>query len=1064
MTTIGHEMILASAGSGKTYALTNRFIELLAHGAPPDRIVALTFTRKAAGEFFDKILEKLAHAAGDAAAAVKLAGEIGMPALGTREFLAMLRGVIDTMPRLRLGTLDGFFARVVRTFPLELGLAGAFEVMEEHAARAERERVLRRMFAGGASELVPEQREFAEAFKRATFGREEKRLGAWLDAFLDEHHQIWLAAPELARWGKADLIWPAGCAWLAAGDALAASRELRAWLAWADVADKQRGRWENFIAAVAVWRPGEAIVRELNYVLEKALAAWADVGAGRPVTLEFDRKKQELTATASAALAVLVRRVMGGEITRRLEMTRGIAELLRGYEAVYHDAVRRAGKLGFDDVRRLLEPGDGGPVLSCGEAAAENRLAINYRLDGEIDHWLLDEFQDTSFAQWSVLRGLIDEAVQDAERRRSFFYVGDVKQAIFGWRGGDAALFREIFSLYNAAMPGAIVERHLDQSWRSGPAVVEMVNAVFGDAAAVAGLLPGGAGGKWNDEWRAHVSAVPQHTGQAALLHGVDVAERRQMALEIIREIDPLQRGLSCAVLVRDNAGAAEIAEFLREGGVPALAESDLCVCADNPAGAALLALVQSAVHPGDTLAWEHVQMSPLGAVLREEGIEFQEQLTQRVLRQIHRDGFERLTVFWASRIEARLAAEDAFTRARLRQFAAAAGSFDATGSRDAGEFVSFMRDFTARDPEGATVVRVMTVHKAKGLGFDVVVLPELEGKKLDERRDGLAVQRAPDRSIQWVLSLPPKVFCDNDPVLAANARAAEAEAGQENLSLLYVAMTRAKRAMYLLAKPPGDSVSRNFPRLLAETLGEQAEPIRVGNAVFAGAWTAGDPNWHTALRPVEKATDSALKDAVSVAGLTRAPRRQARRPSAQHDGVLAAAALFSLEGGGAAEFGTAVHQCFAGVEWAGEGESERLASSWETGGPAAMQALACWRAAELAQVWVKPAGAARVEVWRERVFEIVLDGAWVTGVFDRVVIERDASGRAVRATVFDFKTDRVESVEEVAAAVARHADQLNLYRRVVRVLAGICLPEVACELVFTRLLRRLRVPSLENG
>ena len=62
----GHVMILASAGSGKTYALTNRFVQLLAGGAGPERIVALTFTRKAAGEFFDEILHKLASAASDA--------------------------------------------------------------------------------------------------------------------------------------------------------------------------------------------------------------------------------------------------------------------------------------------------------------------------------------------------------------------------------------------------------------------------------------------------------------------------------------------------------------------------------------------------------------------------------------------------------------------------------------------------------------------------------------------------------------------------------------------------------------------------------------------------------------------------------------------------------------------------------------------------------------------------------------------------------------------------------------------------------------------------------------
>lgn len=1071
MKPLKHEMILASAGSGKTYALTNRFVELLARGEAPERIVALTFTRKAAGEFFDKILEKLATAAREPKAAAKLASEIGQPQLGPKEFLGLLRTVVEAMPRLRLGTLDGFFARVVRSFPLELGLAGDFEVMEEHVARRERQRVLRQMFARGTGGLAPAQKEFAEAFKRATFGREEKRLGAWLEAFLDEHHEIWLAAPEIERWGEPALIWPEGCAWLAGGDALAASRELRTWIAAAGLTDKARGRWDDFISAVAAWLPGATPPRPLVYLLEKALAVWPDLEAGRAVTLEFDRKKQELTPPASAALAVLVRRVVGGELARHLATTRGLGEVLRGYETVYHDAVRRAGKLGFDDVRRLLEPGDGVRALTQ-NADETSRLFIDYRLDAEIDHWLLDEFQDTSFGQWSVLRGLIDEAVQDPEGRRSLFYVGDVKQAIFGWRGGDAGLFREIFSHYNSVAAGTIVERHLVDSWRSGPPLIEMVNAVFGGAEALANLFPHETSARWNREWRTHVSAVPQHTGQAAWLHGEDEFARRQLTLDLIRELDPLSRGLTCAVLVRDNGTAAELAEFLREGDVPAVAESDLRVCADNPAGAALLALVQAAAHPGDTLAWQHVQLTPLGAVLAAEGIATPEALTLRVLGQIHAEGFERLAEFWARKLEPHLAADDAFSRERLRQFAAAAGAFDATGSRDAAEFGAFMQGHTVRDGESAAVVRVMTIHKSKGLGFDVVVLPELEGKKLDQARDGLAVRRAADRSVEWVLDLPPKLYCEGDAVLAAHVREAEAEAGYENLSLLYVAMTRAKRAMFVLTKPPGDSSSRNYPRVLAATLGvgsddgadaeAEPEPIRVGSLRLAGAWSAGDPDWHLAVSPPVEA-ERPSEDIVPVEA-PAAVRRTARRPSGEKDGVLEAARLFSLESSRAVEFGHAVHALFSEVEWGSAAEVAALASAWaeretEASGPATDEVLACLRAPALAAVWARKP---RTELWRERAFEIVLDDEWVTGVFDRVVIERDAAGRAVRATVIDFKTDRLgpDTAADLARAAERHAPQLALYRRVVAVLAGLPLGAVACELIMTQARARVSVTA----
>ena len=241
MTPLRHIMIMASAGSGKTYALTNRFVELLARGAAPERIVALTFTRKAAGEFFDEILQKLARAALDAAYAAELAHDLGFPELGGADFLRLLRSMVDAMPRLRLGTLDSFFARIARAFPLELGIAGDFELLQEHAAMLERQRVLTRMFSRTGVDLDAAQTEFVEAFKRATFGAEEKQLRARLDAFLDEHQENFLRAPHAALWGDVARIWPQGCRWLEAKIAVAEEvRELRA--ALGPLTDGQRVR------------------------------------------------------------------------------------------------------------------------------------------------------------------------------------------------------------------------------------------------------------------------------------------------------------------------------------------------------------------------------------------------------------------------------------------------------------------------------------------------------------------------------------------------------------------------------------------------------------------------------------------------------------------------------------------------------------------------------------------------------------------------------------------------------------------------------------------------------
>jgi hypothetical protein len=162
------------------------------------------------------------------------------------------------------------------------------------------------------------------------------------------------------------------------------------------------------------------------------------------------------------------------------------------------------------------------------------------------------------------------------------------------------------------------------------------------------------------------------------------------------------------------------------------------------------------------------------------------------------------------------------------------------------------------------------------------------------------------------------------------------------------------------------------------------------------------------------------------------------------------------LEGGRAADFGAAVHAYLAGVEWGGGQDAARWAGLWGDQDPAAAEALACLRAPELAEVWAKPSDSARAVAWRERSFEIVLDGAWVTGVFDRVVVKQDAAGQPVDATIWDFKTDRVGSEAEIAAAAERHGGQLALYRRVIAVLTGLAASRVSCELVFTRLRRRM--------
>jgi len=1067
---IGHEMIRASAGSGKTYALTNRFVRLLALGVEPERIVALTFTRKAAGEFLDAILQKLASCALNETAAVRLGAELGLPpeAVRPERFRGLLRAVVDSLHRLRLGTLDGFFMEIAQSFALEIGLGGRVELLEAHAEAQAKSRVLAQLFAESSTRLNASQQEFIEAFKEATFGQEAKRVADQLGSFIDAHQEVFLEAPEAG---------PPNLGGFVLGDyeAVMSSGVLALREAFEESAgewdEKRRQWWAQLFEELESWAPGS----EPRTPLKNLFDALPEMNV-----VMMSRKRVEVSGKLRDALLAVARAVLGGELARRVAMTRGIYAVLAAYEAVYDAQVRRAGQLTFADVERLLLPAQLGTGL--GGETEEQRLMLDYRLDAQIDHWMLDEFQDTSFGQWSILKNLIDEVIQDPDGRRSFFYVGDVKQAIYSWRGGDPRLFGEVFSHYNAApgtageLRGAISERHLDESWRSGPPIIEMVNRVFGAAEVLEDLFCEtdgessdgdwceSAGGvrEWNAQWRDHRSARPELGGHAALLlvegdsRNKEVGKHARFAttLALLRELPLPSAEFSIAVLVQNNATAAELSDYLRrEGGIEAVAEADLHVCTDNPVGAALLACVQAAAHPGDRLARAHVAASPfLGGGL--SPLDLAEPLF----------GLGPII----ERLEAQLS-EDTFGRLRLRQWSLAAAEFEAGvgagGSRDPDEFIAFMRRYTLREPDSAGVVRAMTIHKSKGLGFDAVILPDLEGQRLAQKRDGLAVKRDEERQVEWVLDLPRREIAEQVEVLRDTLREAEAEGLYENLSKLYVAMTRAKRALYtIIEAPKPTSKSANFPKLLVETLSEgfighgvavadratapegadAPREVRVGAVALRGLWEAGD--FGSVVAGVQAVAAPEVEPRtwpvrVEGAGEPQFLRLVARRPSDNESGMRTAEQLFAWSSArsDSVSLGREVHRLFAQVGW---DESPTAARRRELG-EAEKTVAACLTAPALAQVW---APRPNCELWRERRFEAVIGDQWITGVFDRVIVDCAENGDPLRAEVYDFKTD-----EDTAGAAQRHAPQLALYRAAVAQLTGLPEAKVRSFLVLTK-------------
>lgn len=240
-------------------------------------------------------------------------------------------------------------------------------------------------------------------------------------------------------------------------------------------------RWIRFAEAARAHAPGTPWVPAFNYLFEKLLGNYEEIEAGSS-TLVIERRKQELTPEQCGILAEITRRLVNAELENRLSRTRGIYSVINEYERTYGRLVRRRGKLTFADLLIILTSADDSSPLLSQTPDDDSRLQIDFRLDGRFDHWLLDEFQDTNYLQWRAIENLVDETVQDSSGQRTLFQVGDVKQAIYGWRGGDVRLFDEIQRRYQGEDgESRIVERRLDTSYRSGPDITGMINRVFGD-------------------------------------------------------------------------------------------------------------------------------------------------------------------------------------------------------------------------------------------------------------------------------------------------------------------------------------------------------------------------------------------------------------------------------------------------------------------------------------------------------------------------------------------------------------------------------------------------------
>lgn len=1045
-----NEMILASAGSGKTYQLTNRYIGLLADGRAPESIVALTFTRKAAGEFFEAILDKLATAASSPEKASALAEQLEREDLTQVDFRRYLRLFIDRMPQLTLGTLDSFFANIVRNFPFEFGLGGGYQILDDHLGAIERERVYRHVFQRRADN-AEEQSEFLQSFKLATFGQEESSLLKLLDGFVTKHHYLYLTAPNPAKWGNPATIWPRGTRWYPfETDIDEALRELLESIGGSPLLNGQWERWDKFAKSLPNHSPGNSFATEVNYIVGKLLEKMGDLEM-EDAKLTIERKLQQMTPEQCEILLNIANHVVSAELDVRLKRTRGIWMVLHRYERVYSTLVRQRGKLSFFDLALILAGSATGdakrPILSQ-RPGGDARMQIDFRLDARFQHWLLDEFQDTSRLQWSVIENLVDEAIQDISGERTFFQVGDVKQAIYAWRGGDVKLFQEIRDRY-AEGGRPLREKPLNTSYRSCPDVIRPINLVFGDQAALEQTCGADAVRRW--DWREHRSHNSGWSGYTSLFHpeGVekatdtDKAEARYaLMLELLKEADPVGRGHTCAILTRNNKQGNSIVDYIRaHSDIPVINESDIAVGRDNPLSAAILSLFQFAAHPGDTFAREHLRMTPFAAVFEKESLSFQ-QLSAEILRSIQRKGVEATVEIWLEKLIASGVQLDDFSQRRAGELSNAAHFFDQSGSRDLSEFLTFAGNYKLREPGLRGVVQVLTIHKSKGLGFDVVFLPELGGTSLDSIDEKIAVHRDEAGGIEWIYQVPPKLISQIDPELERHRNETKTEAAYEELCVYYVAMTRAKRANFLIIdEPKKTSTARNFSNHLNATLSTgSGAPYVSGQTSGSILFQSGSREWwsHPSAAPKPPAPPKPERTLTFTSSKPRFIRGKRRTPSDNAESSLPAELVFSRTGGDARAFGRAVHGIFESIEWLTNWQVPEPSGDIETRALLAVQS--CLSNPDIAALFTPDPDNPPIKLWREQRFEMLDNKQWISGALDRAHIWSD------RAEIIDFKTDKNPGPE----SSEKYADQIALYRQALAKLTGLPPVAITAKLIFT--------------
>ncbi len=823
--------VSANAGAGKTSLLTGRVLSLLLAGIEPGKMLCLTFTNAAAAEMESRVLGELGNwvmmERGDLSAALsKLIG--GKPDERT---LAHARGlfakVLESPEGVHIQTIHGFCQSLLRRFPVEAEVSPHFAVMD---ARTEQEMLAEarlRLFARAGEGAVPLQ----QAIRRLAHDLSETSLNNLLAEIIgNKRHFRLLLATQAAIHDATDMLWKqSGVVANATVESLIAKYfvydafQLTALRQAADLLLQGGSKDTQTGQGLADWLASSEKTSQRADAYRRAFLT-------EKMTLrEIIVTKKALPAELREAVMAEVERVMQfDEAWRSLVIARRSADVLLIAHALLalYDSLKQAhARMDYDDL-----------ILTASALLKRPGIApwVLYKLDGGIDHILVDEAQDTSPEQWSIVEALTQEFYAGQGRKdivRSLFIVGDEKQSIYRFQGADVHALGRMQDYFRQRIDESAGTAHhisLIKSYRSLPAVLSAVDAIFASARARDGLM-------FEDSQLLHTPTRSGHDGLVELMPLLipdesNTSTTGRLVRQVADTIDgwlkqrllleskgrPVEPGDIMVLVQRRGSFVDRLSRALKRKNIP-VAGIDRMALGDNLAVQDLLALGQCLLLPQDDLTLAALLKSPIGGISEEELFVLaygrgDKSLWDRLGQSVHTQIYELLTDLRARvdfispyelytylldtrgmrrRITGRMGEEYSDP---IDEFLSQALVYEQSHPPSLQGFLHWLacsESEIKRDMEQARgAVRIMTVHGAKGLQAPVVILPDTTS--LPPARDSLLWDR------ENHIPLWPQ-GSRGDNALCRSLRDQERQSVYaESRRLLYVAMTRAEDQLHI--------------------------------------------------------------------------------------------------------------------------------------------------------------------------------------------------------------------------------------------------------------------------